>query len=425
MKVYSFLIITTFLLAVSLVVLIGCKYDVAEPMWDKSAATSTAVTITSIEPTQEALPGVNTITIHGSGFTGAIDTSVIHNVATGKDTSIAYNGVRFNNVNAEVIEFSSTSIKVRRPNLSGDSITVNVAATQALLEVKSGLYKIDPVKTQYGSFVANVPLSTVTVDNAGNLYVVETTTRYLWKIASDGQKTQVGGATFALTRVPSDVKMGPDNKLYYLNNGFPNTKEIRMVDLNLPTGVDSLWCTLNPVKNVICGDFDANGYFYTGGRRSGIVVIRPDRSQRADGYYATDTISNVRVFNGYVYIADRTAIWRHSISDTSKVGAPEQVLDLTQGIFASRLVKTFSFSADGSKMYIGTDSPDPILIATDAMNIPITPDRVDILYKGILPSYCKQFCFGNMLYMISGNVSPAVAWTVYQVDVGTTGAPYY
>jgi hypothetical protein len=419
MKVYSFLIITAFLLAVSLVVLIGCKYDVAQPQYDKPAAASTTVTITSIEPAQEALPGVNTITIHGGDFTGAID------------TSIAYNGVTFNNVRAEIIECTSTFIKLRRPNLTGDSITVNVATTKALLEAKFGLYKIDPVKAQYGSFVANVPLSTITVDNAGNLYVVETTTRYIWKVTPGGQKTQVGGATFALTRAPSDVKIGPDGKLYYLNSVFPNTKEIRMVDLNLPTGVDSLWCTLNPVKNVICGDFDANGYFYTGGRRSGIVVIRPDRSQRADGYYATDTISNVRVFNGYVYIADRTAIWRHSISDTSKVGAPEQVLDLTQGIFASRLIKTFSFSGDGSKMYIGTDSPDPILIATDAMTIPITSDRVDILYKGILPSYCKQFCFGNMppnnskLYMISGNTTPAVNWTVYQVDVGTTGAPYY
>jgi hypothetical protein len=107
------------------------------------------------------------------------------------------------------------------------------------------------------------------------------------------------------------------------------------------------------------------------------------------------------------------------------LGNQELVIDLTQGIFGSRLIKAFSFSADGSKMYIGTNSPDPILIATDAMNIPITSDRVDILYKNILPPYCKQFCFGNMLYMISGNAVPAVNWTLYQVDVGTTGAPYY
>ena len=64
----------------------------------------------------------------------------------------------------------------------------------------------------------------------------------------------------------------------------------------------------------------------------------------------------MRVFNGYVYVAVRTAIWRHSISDTSLVGAPEQVLDLTQGLFAGRLVRAFSFSNDGSKMYLGSDS---------------------------------------------------------------------
>jgi len=423
MRVYNILIITTFLLAVSLVVLIGCKYDVTEPQWYKPEAASTTVTITSIDPALEALPGVNTITIHGTGFTGAVDTTIVTNVATKGKTVFVYNGVTFNNVQAEIMEFSPTSIKVRRPNITGDSITVNISATTARVVTKTSLYKIDSVIAEYGAFVANTQLNTVTLDNAGNLYVVEQPKKHVWKVTPDGQRLS-GSATDTLIRTPSDAKISPiDGNLYYLTNVFPNTKEVHKY--NFTTGKDSLWLTLSPVKNLICGDFDANGYFYTGGRKSGIVVIRPDRSQRLDGYYATDTISSIRVFNGYLYAADRTTIWRHSISDTSLVGAQELVLDLTQGIFATRLIKNFSFSADGSKMYIATDSPDPILIATNAMSIPITPDRVDILYKNILPSYCKQFCFGNKLYMISGNATPAVTWDVYKVDVGTTGAPYY
>jgi hypothetical protein len=69
-------------------------------------------------------------------------------------------------------------------------------------------------------------------------------------------------------------------------------------------------------------------------------------------------------------------------------------------------------------MYIGTDSPYPILV------VDMATQQSEILYKGILPSYCKQFCFGDKLYMISGNATPAVNWIVYKVDVGKTGAPY-
>ena len=199
----------------------------------------------------------------------------------------------------------------------------------------------------------------------------------------------------------------------------PSTKEVRM--LNMTTGLDSLWYTMAPVKNVITGDFASNGYFYTGGRRSGIVVIRPNRTQRADGYYATDTIQSVRVFDNYLYVAIRSGIWRHSISDTSLVGAPEQVLDLTQGLFAGRLVRAFSFSSDGGKMYLGSDSPNPILVVDMATKTP------EILYQGIIPNYCKHLCLGNKLYAAVGSspVSPTVEFTVYRIDVGATGAPYY
>jgi IPT/TIG domain len=419
MKVNSLLLITAFVLAVSLVVVIGCKYDVAEPKYFEPEAAYTTVTINSIDPAQEAVPGVNTITIHGSGFDGAIDPMVVHNASTNSDTTIVYQGVYFGNVPAEVVAISSTSITMRRPDLVSDSCIIKVLSDKALVNAKIGPYKIDAVKSQSGAFLDNLALSTVTIDALGNLYVIKQVAPCtIYKVTPAGDKTAIGIASY----VPTDAKIGSDGNLYYLNSQFQ--KRIYMANVNgSATTKDSLWGTA--AKNVKFGDFDANSYFYAGGAQSGIVVVRPDRSSRVESYYASDTILSVRVFNQYLYIAVRGAIYRHSISDTSQVGNQELVLDLTQGVFGSRSIKAFSFSADGSKMYIGTDSPDPILIATDAMNIPITSDRVDILYKNILPSYCKQFCFGNKLYMISGNAAPAVNWTLYQVDVGTTGAPYY
>jgi hypothetical protein len=430
MKAYRLSTTALFVFASLITVLTGCSYDAAQPPWPQSPGNTSEVTITGVNPPQ-ALGGVNTITILGSNMLGAIDSNRVtikyNDTLIVSDTTYKYNGVFFDNVQATVLEANSTMIKVLRPNVVSDNCLIKIASDKALTVANFGPYKISAVMEPYASFVANVPLSTISTDNAGNLYVAETGTRYLWKITPNGDKTQVmtdavGNAALVLKAVPSDLKISPvDGKLYYTTSLFPRTKYIQIVDLNSPTvNMDSITLT----KNVICGDFAANGYFYTGGRKSGIQIIRPNRSLRNDGYYANDTISNMRVFNGYLYVATRLGIWRHSISDTSLVGAPQQVLDLTQGMLASLPVRAFSFSADGSKMYIGTNSQYPILVA-DATSIPIPFAKVDIVYKGILPSYCKQFCFGNYLYAIIGNTTPAVTWMVYKIDVGTTGAPYY
>jgi hypothetical protein len=369
-------------------------------MWDKPAAGTAAPVITQIVPADSAAAGVNTITIQGQNFADVQSDNLVY----------------FGNVSANIISSTSTAIMVLRPNLTIDTCTVSLVSNNALVVAKKGPYKVTRVIERFGALVENLQMNAVAIDNAENVYVIEGVAPFsVFKITPSGDKTTIG----VVTRAPSDAKIGPNGNLYYFNSIFPNTKEIHMVNVN--TGRDSLWYTMSPVKNVITGDFASNGYLYTGGRRSGIVVVRPNRTQRADGYYPTDTIQSVRVFDNYLYVAIRSGIWRHSIIDTSLVGAPEPVLDLTHGIFTSHLVKAFSFSADGSKMYIGSDSPDPILV------VDMATKTAEILYKGIIPNNCKHLCLGTKMYAAIGSntVTPAVEFTVYRIDVGVSGAPYY
>jgi hypothetical protein len=274
-------------------------------------------------------------------------------------------------------------------------------------------------------------LSVLAVDNAENLYVVERSSRKIWKVTPNGQKTTIG--TIGITGTLWDAKIGSDGRLYYL---YAN-KIIRVVDLQ--SGADVVWHNSAASKTVRFFDFDQNGYIYAGGYKTGLVVVRPDSSTRLESFYASDTISSVRVFNGYVYIAavtaapdannPRLAIFRHSLADTAQIGSKELILDLTKASFTISAIKSFTFSADGKYIYIGTDAPaDPILRAD------LSTNSVDILYKGILPSSCKQFHggIGNYIYMINGNTpsstnanTTAEDWTVYKLDIGTTSAPYY
>ena len=119
----------------------------------------------------------------------------------------------------------------------------------------------------------------------------------------------------------SDAKIGIDGRFYYLNRSYRILKEIHMVDFNMPTVKDSLWYTFL-LKMLYVVTLMPTDISIQRCRKSGIQIIRPDRSKRDDGYYSTDTISTMRVFNGYIYVATRKGIFRHSMSDTSKIGAP-------------------------------------------------------------------------------------------------------
>jgi len=345
---------------------------------------------------------VNTIIIHGENFAEPPDT----------------NDVYFDNVPAEIVETSATFIRVRRPNLAIDSCMVKVVSAQAIVVAKYGPYKIDPVIERYGSFVENLALSVVAVDNAENLYVVETSSRNVYKVTPDGDKTVIGTAS----RAPFDASIGPDGNLYLMENN----RAIDIVDVTANTV--TRWTRLPSGKVVKFGDFGNNGYFYTGGTRTDLLVVPFDLSTdpTSTGFYATDEILAIRVFNEHVYVVSRPAgsqdppkIWRHPIDASGNVGSQELVLDWsTTGEFATRTLTSLTISADGI-MYIGTDSPGPLLIVDP------NTQTVDYFYKNIVQDYCKHFCWGNetYLYMISGDTNFEQEWTIYRIDMGTTGAP--
>ena len=273
---------------------------------------------------------------------------------------------------------SSSSINFSLPN-------------QTLVAAKYGPYKIDSVIETYGSFLDNLALSVVAVDSGENLYVVETSSRNIIKVTPDGMQTTIG----TTTRPPTDAVIGLDGRLYLT----ANNREILVVDLQ--TGVSTRWIRLASGRVVRCGDFDDNGYFYTGGRRSQLVVVNPSLTDIATGYYSNDDIFSIRVYQNYLYLAVKTAspdaqnpelaIWRHSIDGTGNVGEKELYLDLTTDAdIASRTISSIHFSANGT-LYIGTDSPAPLLISV------LGSDNVDYFYKNILPSNCKP----NFLYISS------------------------
>lgn len=391
MKVNRIFIIFAF----SLIALVRCEYEVTQPAWYKDFTEPPAPSISTVDPT-EAGAGYNYITISGENFTGQPT-------------------VYFNNVQASITLNTSNLITIHRPNIANDSCVIKVVCDSALVVAKYSPYKVTSVLERYGNFVENTVLTAVAVDSAENLYVVDNI-RNIYKVTLAGDKTLLGTAS----RAVYDASVGPDGRLYLLGNN----RSIDVVDPQ--TGNRDEWIKLPTGKVVKYGDFDRNGYFYSGGRRTGLVVVAPDMTPAATSFHTADEITGIRIFDQYVYLTlicanpdasnPALAIWRHPIGDNGALGDKELVLDLTAyASYSTETTNSFYLSSDG-KLFLGTNYETPLL------TVDLAENSIDYFYLGILRPYCKYFSwgYGSYIYMICGDTELEEEWTVYRVDLGTT-----
>jgi hypothetical protein len=402
--------------AVLLMGLIGCEYDVSEPLWYKPLEESPIPHIADVQPSP-GLPGVNTITITGENLGGVPD----------------LNGVYFDTTPAEIIGKSTTEIVVRRPDLVADNSVIKVVSDSALVVAKFSYGKIDQVMVRYGDFRDNIALSIVTVDENEIVYVA--TTNRIWRVDLDGV-TEAMTLTGQSLRTPNDGTFR--NGILYLmavNNRF-------IQQVYVQTGEVSAWVQMPPGKVVRFGDFDENGYFYAGGGTGAtgtdLCIIPPDppasltlNDITLEGSYTTEEIQSIRVFNGNVYVVSRplgtqtpSKFWRHTITGPGQLGARELFFDMaTSNTFASRSIRSISFSQNGT-VFITTDAPDPILVLYPGTN------TLDYFYKNIVPPNGKHSYWGRSTYLYTVTNDPTNAdiglrWNIARIDIGMPGAPYY
>lgn len=407
MKAFRFLISIFFLSIGFTTIFTSCKYDVAEPMWDRDFVAPPTPKITGVLPAA-GVAGVSTIKISGENFVGTSDAMVVY----------------FDNVQADVISSDNSTIVVRRPNLVKDSSTIKIVPNKALVVAKYGPYKLEKVIDKYGSFLENLPLGAIAVDKSENLYVIETNSSNIYKVTPAGVKSILG----TTTRTASDSKFGPDGKLYVAENH----RIVEVVDVNSKTVQQ--WMRMPPGYIVKSCDFDSNGNFFAAGFGTDVIAVGTDgvaktysNGDYSNGDYYNSDVYALRVFKGYLYVAEQTSsggsfkISKSKINADGTLAAKELVLDLALSKdFSKETITGITFSSTGT-MYLAVDSKTSIIVVEPGTN------KLDYLYRNILFPYCKQFYWGtgNYLYMISGDSAAPQEWTVYRVNMGAKGAPYF
>lgn len=379
----------------------GCKYQVAEPQWDQDHQNPSAPNITKVNP-ESATGGVNTIEINGTNF----------------DTSLTRNKVYFDNIQADVIGGDDTTLRVLRPNLVTQSATIKVVSYDAIVVAEYSPYQITATHEMYGGFVTGLELHGLTFSDNGMLYIAQVDDRgpqypyVIYKSETGATNTVVD--TFSRSGVITAMAVAPDSQIVIM---FDYRRNYRM---DPATGEVNEWIQTSRSRyHISYGDFDADDNFYFGGPGLGIQVLPsgadPETGVIETGLYLDDQIVGLKSANNSLYVMTMATdssrkLWKHPIESDGSVGAQEVVMDSTTlpAGYSPADVNTFAVSEDGT-VYFGTRTKEPIFM--------IHPDGTpEVLYKGILPADAKELEFGagGYLYMLHGEGE----WNVLKIDVG-------
>ena len=354
--------------------------------------------ITSVSPANEAAAGVREIVINGDNF-----------AVNGVDTNWVFIG----GTSAMIKSITANKIVVYRPPTSGE-VNISVVIPNALNVAKVNNYQIEEPVESWGDFsYQNYDLTAIEVDNNENLFVA--TRREIWKLAPDGieltQIVRLGSAFATIT----DMKFGPDGYLYVAIG----RRELYKIDPI--TGADQEFISMP--KNTEKLDFDANKNIYTV-RKDGIYVINTDNNVVFTNLYVGESILELRVINGYVYVCSSDFVYRNKILDNNgTLGETETVLDLksVQG-FSNCDISSFSFDVNGVIYLCIKNNPNYSVFVLEGDGS-VTP-----YYKAdILPHSVDQLIWGSSryLYLNRGITLSRDSVRVYRMGMATNGAHFY
>lgn len=394
---------------------LGCKDEPTPSLFDPAEQSNPTPVVRSISPADSALAGAGEVTLIGENFSARTEDNIVY----------------FDATVVEILAASATQLRVKPANIISDTVKIRVAVRGAEKFSATVQYQLKAAVAPFGNLVEPgydpqrpadaVRAYGIDVDVAGNVYVSTevnisgTTTSRIKKIAPDGKTTTLTTTSFLRANA---LRMGPGNTLYALYR----TSRLRNIVTFSPAGVQTPFVSLpgNTQDDVRDMDFDAGGNLWvTIG--TDIYLVKANQAI-SRGLATVDTLSALRVYNGFVYFAGRNRargeekIWRSSIQGET-LDAPETVLDVAAASWLEgRSVSSFTISESG-ELYLGTNHPGGMFVVRGATG--------EALYPGLLSPtiVAASWSNGTLLYavrQVNANLSQLL-----KIDARKRGAPYY
>ena len=401
----KFFFLDKILLGFSILIFSCEEPDSPDSIWDENDQGGSTPIVDTVEPSQGAFAGIDTLTIIGQHFS----------------ENLSENLVYFNGMLGNVVGATSTSISVVPPNLVSDSVQISVAVQGSFVFGKyENLYTLSAAVLEYGPFDQFTDIYSLDLDRQENLIVsLNATPDAQFWIVDTNQDSAVWSSALAKA---SGMKLGPTGSIYFVNyQRFLYRDEQGTEKENT-----EIFKRLN--GNATDLDFDENGNLFLGGTGSTIDHVDiynedglTDGVSEAKNLDTLDIIS-LKVFNNFLYVLTTTvssdqAIYKIPILDNSgSLGDLELVFDWSNytNKEASALCLTLSESGD---IFVGSDwTTQPLTM--------IQNGSASGFYNTILTAPIVYMAWGNGNYLYVINKTEDTN-RVQKIDTRITGASYF
>lgn len=367
------------------VVLYSCGQEPTQTLYESyNSGNNPQPIITSIEPADSAYAGVDIITINGNYFAPGLL----------RDSNL----VSFNGTKGEILEATTTQLKVKVPMLNTDLLAlkdslvgIKVWSRGSALFSDSLIYKIKAPVKLYATIDPNVKTINrgITVDQNENLYVSVFNDNVM-KITPNRIITDYGnkgGESFW-----NNLKVGPNDALFACTEIFwvvfsydaPNTNPNPKYILPKESAV---------VKDF---DFDNNKNIWSGSRNGIIYGINTSNTSYTE-FNLFNRVESIRFFNNNLYVAAQIdsnySIYKIQVESISSLGSPVKIFDVTS-TFNNKMLIPKSLTLDSEEnIYLAIDAPNTSMIK-------IKPNgNYEPFYNQVMNYRVTNIAWGNGNYL--------------------------
>ncbi|MGD0591660.1 MAG: hypothetical protein ABSA44_12825 [Bacteroidota bacterium] len=402
-----------------LVVLSACNnFSTPPTMWDPNRSYATGSVITGVLPANSALAGVREISIIGK-FSSKLDSNwiyfgseqaIIKRMSAAADTLVVYRPVISGalTINAVILQADSVgkfSYNLESPISSSDLTGIPTGIVGVMEANKNGTAGGDTL------WIASTGYITMLKPNGIDLIPYKDTSYF---------KTKINNKATDFVKAFSDMKFGPHGFLYAT---FAGSKSIYQLDTASATPI--AYVTFSAAYSSSVFDFNSNGDIYFNGSKSGLILIKQGSTTPVvvgSADYAGTTFVGIRIYNGYVYAADATSLFRSPINPDGTVGSKQPVVNIAADTsLRGCTVSSFNFASDGTVLVslLGNANYSLYILENGSL--------LPYYYNNILPTGISQLIWGGGRYLY---LRSSTATSLYKIGMAKEdntpllGAPY-
>lgn len=403
----------------TLVVLSACNdFETPPTVWDPNTSYPTGAVITSVSPANSAIAGVREIALIGN-FSSTLASNWVYfgseqainkRISAAADTLVIYRPTVFGALDIKAVVVEADSIGKLSYNLESPIISFDISAI-------TGTYLVMEAGTGDTMWIASKGSISKLSPNGIDLIPYKDTS-YL-------KPKDITKAATAFANDFSDMKFGPHGFLYAT---FNTTNCDLIYQLHPDSATPVVYASFPAINSTSKFDFNSNGDLYTG-KSIGLFLVKQGSTPVAVGDYTTDIFVEIRVFNGYVYAATSTSLFKSPIDPaTGMVGNKETVVNIAVADtnLKSCTISSFNFASDGTVFLSLLNNASYSLYILE--NGSLSP----YYRSNILPIGIDQLIWGGSkyLYLSRGKTGTAADPRLYKMGMAKEdntpllGAPY-